>query len=536
MLLANPDFLGVRLSTNLQLLASVAVFNFLPPLALFLIWSLFHSLNTSLGRAFLGVGTAALFLLLGWQVHNLYLGERWQSLNNSYLFWLLPASLLGLLFARSTTAVRALALTAPVMLLPTAIFLAKTWSTHEVFVRNAQEGLQQAISRSRPFEKPAVFLLIFDELSLPVLLDESGQIDSQTYPHFAELARGSYWFRQAIANADFTNNSLPTLLTGNFPRKAGLTQQGYPDNLFALAEPYYELFVYETWSQFCRSDRYHCLRDSDRLEASNAALFLDVFYLLAARVVPRGVNVQLPDVRKNWGFFQNPRTAVDLALRRFAKFLQTIASLPGPSGAFVFFHNSLPHSPYWIEPDGTIIEAEPASFDPKQRGDSPQLQAVLTRYKSQVRFADAELGQFLELLRRRGLYDASLIIVTSDHGVSYSPRAPGRDLVVEDGQGVNAELLLRVPLFIKQPQQQQGVVSDREVQLLDIMPTVADVLGLKVPWAHAGRSVFALDPAPRHRVAFDRKLRRYEFPGDPSLGWKVLPPAMTPGQEAGQSK
>ena len=531
MLAANPVFLAVRLSNNLQLLGIVAVFNLLPPLALFLAWLLLNLLSGRVGRAFLGVVAAALLLLLFWQAHNLYLGEWWHSLSHSYLLWLLPAGLLGLALARSPEAVRSLGfLASPIMLLLPLLFLAKTWSTHVEFEREAEDNLRQAVSRAASSERPAVFLLIFDELSLPVLVGQDGQIDAAAYPHFAELARGSYWFRHAAANADFTNNSLPTILTGNFPRHAGLTQQAYPENLFALVEPHYELFVYETWSKFCRPQRYHCLRDSDRLEASDAALFLDVFYLFAARVVPRGVNLQLADVRKNWGFFHNPRVAVELALRRFEKFLETVAALERPAGTFIFFHNSLPHSPYWVDPDGKIDEGEPAAFDPAQRGDAVQVNAVFARYQGQVRFVDAELGRFVDLLKQRGLFDASLVIVTSDHGVSYDPRAPGRDLVMENGQAVNAEPLLRVPLFIKRPHQQAGVVSDREVQLIDIMPTVADVVGLEIPWAHEGRSVFSPEAPPRNRVAYDRSRRRYEFPGDPQLGWRLLQPQSLQGK------
>jgi len=525
MLVANPNFLEVRLSGNSQLLGIVAVFNLLPPLLLSLAWLLARQLGEQLGRGFLGIVAAGLLLLLFWQAQNLYLGEWWHSLSRSYLFWLLPAGLLGLALARSPKGARAFALVAaPLMLLLPVVFLARTWSIHQESARQSGQNLQQALSRAASLERPAVFFLIFDELSLPVLLDTGGGIDAAAFPRFAELARHSYWFRQATANADFTNNSLPTMLTGNFPRRAGLTQQALPENIFALLEPHYELFLYETWSKFCLPQRYHCLRDSDRLEAGHAALFLDVFYLFAARAVPRGARLPLPDVRKNWGFFFNPRLIIDLALRRYERFLEALSALDPSSGVFVFFHNSLPHSPYWVKPDGKVVEEESAAFDPAQRGDAAQVDAVFARYSDQVAFVDSQLGRFLDLLKQRNLFDASLLIVTSDHGVSYDPRAPGRDLVVEDGLALNAEQLLRVPLLIKRPHQKEGLVSDREVQLIDIMPTVADVVGLEVPWAQEGRSVFSPAAPPRNRVAYDRSRHRYEFPGDPRQGWRVLTP------------
>lgn len=525
MLAANPNFLDVRLSSNGQLVLLVAVFNCLPPLALFLLWLPLHRCSATAGQALLVLVCIALLLLFFWQTHNALLAQRWGAWQNAYLLWLVPAGLLGWVAFRFPQAARTFALLLlPIVFVLPALFLLRGWSTQVTFQEQADSHLRQTVARAAASDRPSVFFLIFDELSLPVLLGPNGQIDARNYPHFHELANASTWFRQATANADFTNNSLPTMLAGVFPTRPGLDQQSYPHNLFSLLEPYYELFVYETWSKFCQPARYHCLRDSDRLEASDAALLLDVFYLFAARTVPRGVNLQLPDVRKNWGFFGNPRVGVDLALRRFDKFLDTVAALKRPSGAFVFFHNSLPHSPYWVSPQGEVQEGEPSAFDPSQRGDAKAVRAVLARYQDQVRFVDAELGETLDLLKKQGLYDASLFIVTADHGVSFDPRAPGRDLVVEDGEAVNAEPLLRVPLFVKRPGQKEGGVSNREVQLIDIMPTVADVVGVQIPWPHQGRSVFAPEASSRPRVVYDRERRRYEFSPDSRLKWQVLNP------------
>ena len=52
--------------------------------------------------------------------------------------------------------------------------------------------------------------------------------------------------------------------------------------------------------------------------------------------------------------------------------------------------------------------------------------------------------------------------------------------------------IVGVPLFVKTPHQQEPVVSDRNVEIIDIVPTIADVLGTQVPWPLDGQS--ALDP------------------------------------------
>lgn len=126
----------------------------------------------------------------------------------------------------------------------------------------------------------------------------------------------------------------------------------------------------------------------------------------------------------------------------------------------------------------------------------------------QIAFADKQLGRFIAQLKDMGLYEKSLLIVTADHGVSYEAKAPGRFLE----EGANPGMVLTVPLFIKVPFQEQGAVSDRDVQLIDLTPTVADLLCLEVAWPHAGRSVFAPPVESRKKVAYDRLDRRYEFP------------------------
>ena len=49
---------------------------------------------------------------------------------------------------------------------------------------------------------------------------------------------------------------------------------------------------------------------------------------------------------------------------------------------------------------------------------------------------------------------------------------------------------MHVPLLVKLPHQGQGVVSDRNVQTIDILPTIAEVLDVVLPWRVDGKSLF----------------------------------------------
>jgi hypothetical protein len=99
------------------------------------------------------------------------------------------------------------------------------------------------------------------------------------------------------------------------------------------------------------------------------------------------------------------------------------------------------------------------------------------RHLLQVGFVDRLLGELLARLRATGLYERSAIVVTADHGVSFRPNGDRRRLTDEN----IAEVGL-VPLFVKAPHQSGGRVVDTVMRTTDVLPTIARVLGIRVPW------------------------------------------------------
>jgi hypothetical protein len=85
-------------------------------------------------------------------------------------------------------------------------------------------------------------------------------------------------------------------------------------------------------------------------------------------------------------------------------------------------------------------------------------------------------------MRRDGAYDDALVAVTADHGYAFEQDAPWRALA----KG-NADQILWTPLIIKSPGQQRAVIDDRNVNATDIVPTIADAIGIgRLPWKTGG--------------------------------------------------
>jgi len=160
-----------------------------------------------------------------------------------------------------------------------------------------------------------------------------------------------------------------------------------------------------------------------------------------------------------------------------------------------------------LRPDGAIHAESPGGFDPSFAGDTKLLQHLRDNYEMQVQYVDGELGRFLDKLKQAGLYDRALIVVTSDHGVSWKPEAPGRVL-----SAANAEMIFPVPLFIKLPGQNEGKISNQDAQLLDVTPTIAAVVGIKLPWPTAGHDLFAPIGAARQKIMIDASGKTFAYP------------------------
>lgn len=99
-------------------------------------------------------------------------------------------------------------------------------------------------------------------------------------------------------------------------------------------------------------------------------------------------------------------------------------------------------------------------------------------------YADSCIGEFIEDLKSRGLYDNSLLVFYGDH--SAVPKIESEGLM----QFLNIEYndcdwakLQRVPLIIHYPGQQKGEVISTTGGQIDIMPIVANLMGFDIPYA-----------------------------------------------------
>ncbi len=120
------------------------------------------------------------------------------------------------------------------------------------------------------------------------------------------------------------------------------------------------------------------------------------------------------------------------------------------------------------------------------RDSTPELSREMIRaYYASTTFMDAQVGRVLDALENNGLKDNTIIVFWSDHGYHLG----------EKGKWSKAyslyEIGLRVPLIIAVPKG-KAQTSERNAQLLDMYPTLAELCGLPRPPKIEGNSLVAL--------------------------------------------
>lgn len=336
-----------------------------------------------------------------------------------------------------------------------------------------------------------VYVLVFDEVSLEALLDGNGRIDRASYPAFWRLSQESVWFRQAIANYPKTADSIPSALIGSYLPKPGapdVTSLGRPTLLDVLADNGYDVTFYSR-ALGCASERFRCLGyySGSVLEKVRRTLASAVNYYVPGTV--------LYAVAPRVGIFADSTEGQMLADA-------ATGPLAAPGAASVI-HLLFTHNPYSVRADGRPIAA--GDFRHAEFREGENALETLALYRGQIRYADRQLGIFLNRLRQSPAWDRAVVVVTADHGACWNPGCRQR---YRPFKAVEPSLA-RVPMMIRSPRLAPRVL-DVDYQHVDFLPTVLDALGLRTPEGSTidGRSALGLQ-WPRPRLFFVSDDRQY---------------------------
>jgi hypothetical protein len=488
----SPDMFLFRRADRLDILALVAGLTLLPALAIWLVEELAGLASGTTRRLLHLVAVTGLLMVLAVEVVKATTGLRGPALAAAAAAAGLGG---GVLYASLSWPRLWLRFLTPAPVVFALVFLLASPTAALVLPARAATAPAPPVVVAT-MELPPVVMILFDEFPLRSLLDAKGRIDKRVYPNFAELARQSTWYRNATGVAGFTPWALPAMLTGNYPdgaRAPSYTE--YPDNLFSLFGGSYDVRAYETISQLC-PPRQCASSVGDGHQTGLRGIAGDSARVLRQLLQPYdaafdpALFVDQPQSR------HDPTPASEDAAAAQFRFKQAGRNQPGRFDDFLaglkagdrptvhFLHLLLPHQPWRYLPSGAEYNFE--TFGGAFRSDrlpAPLVELAHQQHLLQVAYTDRLVGQVMAKLKAEGLWEESLVVMGADHGIGWTPGEPSRAL----GRH-NAPNLMWVPQFIKAPGQDNGVVDDRNWEQVDLLPTIADLAGIKVPWTMDGAS------------------------------------------------
>ncbi len=327
-----------------------------------------------------------------------------------------------------------------------------------------------------------VLLVLFDTLRADHT-EPYGATNVST-PEIGEFAEDGVTFRHAYANATWTRPSVASLLSSR--------------RLIGQAIQKFENTDIPTWIPYLPE----ILNQSGYLTvlATNTAMVSREFGY------DRGFDEVHPFYEDREEMRNRHRTPAAQANHVWESFVAPALDERGDAPFFVYLHELDPHGPYEpVHPYAEMYPAPHRGFVPvpddgfrhinllnSPRGgiDRSEARYLNARYRGEISFMDAYLGEILSRLERSGLERDTLVIFTSDHGEAFMEHE-----TLGHG-GIGYEEVARVPLIFRLPGVlARGLEVEDPVQLVDVGPTVLDLLAIEIPSAMQGRSL--LDMAMR---------------------------------------
>ena len=313
--------------------------------------------------------------------------------------------------------------------------------------------------------RPNILLYVVDTLRADAL-GAYGR-DAIETPEVDALASEGWLFERAYAPSSWTRSSMASLLTGVEPGVHGVMQR--------------EDVLTEGWSLLSERLSSQGYSTGAIVTNPNIGSFFgfdqgfDEFHELYARREPGSVgSTELV-------------TRSDEVTRRAIEWIDRHSTGP----FFLLLLTTDPHWPY-LPPEGFdryggdyAGPVRDGGNWAKRTGLAPaDRERIRSFYYGEVAFNDASFGRLLGHLRESGLEDDTLVIFTADHGEEFwehGLRGHGKQLFEES---------LRVPLILRWPALgRPGRRLAGPVALVDVVPTVLDLLGLPVSDLVQGRSL-----------------------------------------------
>ena len=323
-------------------------------------------------------------------------------------------------------------------------------------------SIPQAVFCTRPNaeRKPNVIIILADDIGYEGFGPYGGPYST---PHIDSLARRGVRFDYAFSQPLSTPTRVQ-LMTGRYNYK-NYVEFGFLDQRahtfgHLAREAGYATCIVGKW-QLGRNPRlpehfgfdHYCLWQLSYPKSNDAERYGDPLIEQDGIELARDPEAYGPDIQAAY---------ID-------RFIEEHATEP----FFIYYPMTLVHNPFVSTPDSHDWTADPRSrhlSDPRH-------------FPDMVAYCDKLVGQLVRKLREQGLYNDTVILFMGDNGTNRQITTTMRNgHVVHGGKGMTTDAGTHAGLIAAYGDRHHGVCRDL-VDFTDILPTVADAMGTKVPKA-----------------------------------------------------
>ena len=257
-------------------------------------------------------------------------------------------------------------------------------------------------------------------------------------PHLAALAEGGITFRQAFGANPTCSPSRACLLTGTYAHQNGMW--GLAHRGFKLND------VNQHMAAWFNEQGYETALFGMQHEAARDEELPYQHMYVAPRI--NGVYTE------QWEADNVDHAAAFLKEKHDRPFFMSVG----------FFHTHLPWPEHSDKVDPDRLRVLPGIPD------TETTRLDFSGYMESVMRADSYIGRVIDAVHEAGLYENTILMFTTDHGVAL----PGMKCTLTDA-GIGVSLILSVPGY------RTGRVSDALVSQIDVFPTFCDLIGGERP-------------------------------------------------------
>lgn len=178
-----------------------------------------------------------------------------------------------------------------------------------------------------------------------------------------------------------------------------------------------------------------------------------------------------PGIYENDGYWPEHKSAGKYGDDIFTQYVTDFIDSNKFNSFFVYYAPPLVHDPFTPTPD----DPEFPSFDPDSKTSDPLF------FPSMVKYVDKKIGEIIQKLKSTGLYNNTIVIVTSDNGTPREITSMYQGAPFQGGKGGSKESGTRVPLLITWPDYiTPGSINNNLIDFPDFMATCAELTAADV--------------------------------------------------------